>query len=84
MIEKMIPKPSDVSDAAWEVMKVIFNNYIKKETKYFNDFNLLSLSEDDVIKYCTELDKAGFIFFTNEPDDRSTFMLPTILGVTAR
>lgn len=84
MVEKMIVKPVDVSAEAWSIMKNVFDNYMENESKYFSDFESLPFSEADLVKYCQELDDAGFVFFTNEPDDRIIYMLPTVLGLVSR
>lgn len=84
MIEKMIDKPNDISNEAWTIMTAVFQNYIQDSDKIFTNFSQFDLSDSDLVKYCQELHDKKFVFFTNEIDERSIYMLPMVLGCLKR
>lgn len=78
-----LERPSNISFEAWKIMKAVYKNYDENDSKEFDNFSAFNYPNDDLIKYCKELDTNKYVFLEHDPDGQMyLFMLPKILGCT--
>ena len=76
-----LERPSNISYESLEIMKAVYKNYEENDSKDFDNFSIFNYSNDDLIKYCKELDDNRYVFLENDPDGtKYLYMLPKILG----
>lgn len=76
----LINRPPDLSDGAWKIMQIVFDNYHYNDDKTFDDYSKFDIPDEDLPKYLEELDAKKYVLWIN-PGDKSEYLLmhPKIL-----